>query len=202
MQLAMTFNQQFNTSKLGRYTSSNETRLVTRGTNKKPLEMAQTFTADLVMRAINSCRNSYAFGPTNSATTKVNIDEWTQGSKLSPSMFIFYIADMPRCTEQVKRVHYTDDLTVWDTRVNIPDLDVSLNRYIEQINAYLQDNSLLISAPNAAVTLLTPDTRQTKTHPRIIIEDSQLSLFQCPKILGVHLDSSLSFNKHGHHVEE
>ena len=62
-QLATKFNQQFNTSKLGRHTSSGETRLVTRETKRKSLEMAQTFTTDLVRRAIKSCRNSKAFGP-------------------------------------------------------------------------------------------------------------------------------------------
>ena len=35
-----------------------------------------------------------------------------QGSKLSPSLFSFYIADMPRPTEPVKRVCYADDITV------------------------------------------------------------------------------------------
>ena len=59
----MKFNQQFNTSKLGRHTSSSETRLVTRETKRKSLEMAQTFTTDIVRRAIKSCRNSKAFVP-------------------------------------------------------------------------------------------------------------------------------------------
>ena len=62
-QLATKFNQQFNTSKLGRHTSSRETRVVTRETKRKPLEMVRTFTTDLVMNAIKSCRNSKAFGP-------------------------------------------------------------------------------------------------------------------------------------------
>ena len=69
-QLAVRFNQQFNTSKLGRHTSSSETRLVTsetrlvtRETKRKSLEMAHTFSYDLVRRAIKSCRNSKAFGP-------------------------------------------------------------------------------------------------------------------------------------------
>ena len=62
-QLATKFNQQFNTSKLGRHTSSRETRVVTRETKRKSLEMAQTFTADLEMKSIKSCRNSKVFGP-------------------------------------------------------------------------------------------------------------------------------------------
>ena len=62
-QLATKFNQQFNTSKLGRHTYSRETRVVTRETKRKSLEMVRTFTTDLVMKAIKSYRNSKAFGP-------------------------------------------------------------------------------------------------------------------------------------------
>ena len=62
-QLAAKFNKQVNTPKLGRHSYSRETRLVTRETKRKPMEMAETFTADIVTRAIKSCRNSKAFGP-------------------------------------------------------------------------------------------------------------------------------------------
>ena len=67
----------------------------------------------------------------------------------------------------------------------MPDLDDSINSYIEEITAYLKDNSLLISAPRYSVTLFSPDPHQAKTHPIILIEDSQLLLVQCPKILGI-----------------
>ena len=62
-QLAAKFNKQFNTSKLGIHSSSRETRLVTRETKRKPMEIEEAFTADIVTRAIKSCRNSKAFGP-------------------------------------------------------------------------------------------------------------------------------------------
>ena len=99
-------------------------------------------------------------------------------------------------TDPVKRVCYADDLTVWASGVHIPDLEVSINNYLEEITAYLKDNSLLISAPKSSVTLLTPDTHQAKIHPRIFIENSHLPLVKCPRILGVYLDPSLSFNKY------
>ena len=133
------------------------------------------------------------FRGVKSTSRKVNTGV-PQSSKLSPSLFSFYIADMPKPTEPVKRVCYADDLTVWATGVKIPDL--------EEITAYLKDNSLLISAPKSSVTLFNPDQHQTKTHPRILIEDSQLPLVQCPNILGVYLDTSLSFNKHNGYVAE
>ena len=59
---------------------------------------------------------------------------------------------------------------------------------------------MLISVPMSSVTLFSPDPHQAKTHPRILIEDSQLPLAQCPKIIGVYLDTSLSFKKHSGYV--
>ena len=173
-QLATKFNQQFNTSKLGIHTS----------------------TCYLRGRQAKTC-----FRCNKSTSRKVNTGV-PQCSKLSPSLFSFYIADMPRPTESVKRVCYADDLTVWDTGVKIPDLEDSVNSYLEEIIAYLKDNSLLISAPKSTVTPFSPDPHQAKTHPRILIEDSQLPLAQCPNILGVYLDTSLSFNKHSGYVAE
>ena len=105
-------------------------------------------------------------------------------------------------TDPVKRFCYADDLTVWASGVNIPDLAVSLNNYLEEITEYLKDNSLLISAPKSSVTLLTPDTHQAKIHPSILIENSHLPLVKCPRISGVYLGPSLLFNKHNQYVAE
>ena len=105
-------------------------------------------------------------------------------------------------TDQVKRICYADDLTVWASGVNIPDLEVSINKYMEEITVYLKDYSLLICTPKSSVTLLTPDTYQAKIHPSIFIENLHLPLVKCPRILGVYLDPSLSFNKHSQYVAE
>ena len=109
---------------------------------------------------------------------------------------------MPRPTVPVKRVCYAENITVWATRVKLPDLEDIVNSYLEEIIAYLKDNSLLISAPKSTVMLFSPDPHQAKTHPRLLIEDSQLPLAQCPKILGVYLDTTLLFNKHNGYVAE
>ena len=61
---------------------------------------------------------------------------------------------------------------------------------------------MLISAPKHTVTLFSPYPHQAKAHPRILIGDSHLPLAQCPNILGVYLDTSLSFNKHSVYVAE
>ena len=95
---------------------------------------------------------------------------------------------MPIATDPVKRVCYADDLTVWGSGVHIPDLEGSINNYLEDIIAYPKDNFLLISTPKSSVTLLTPDTHQAKIHPSIFIENLHMPLVIYPRILGVYLD--------------
>ena len=97
-------------------------------------------------------KTSPDFRGVKSQSRKVNTAV-PQGSKLLPSVFSFYIADMSMPIEPVKRVCYADDITVWATGVKIPDMEDSLNSYIEDITAYLNDNSLLISAPKSSVAL-------------------------------------------------
>ena len=72
-----------------------------------------------------------------------------QGSKMSTTLFSFYLADMPRPTEPVKRICYADDITIWASRVKIPELEHKINGYLTEMSCFLRDNSLLISAPKS-----------------------------------------------------
>ena len=112
-----------------------------------------------------------------------------QSSMMSPTLFSFYLADMPRPTEAVKRICYADDITVWASGVKIPELGHMINGYLTEMSCFLQDNSLLISAPKSTVTLFTPDTMQTDSYPKIKISDAELPLVRSPK-----LDNFFSFN--------
>ena len=123
-----------------------------------------------------------------------------QGSTLSPSLFNYYIADMLRPTPPIKRVCYADDITVWASGLNIPQLESMINSYLNDVSIYLKDNSILISVPKSTVTLFNPDKYQFQTHPDITLEDTQLPLERSPKILGVIIDPSLSFHKHCNYV--
>ena len=119
-----------------------------------------------------------------------------QGSKLSPTRFSFYIADMPRPTEQVRRICYADDITVWAPGVKISELEQKVNTYLAEMSRFLWENSLLISTLKSSVTLFTPDPAQANTCPKIKIADSELPLVRSPKILGGYLDTFFSFNNH------
>ena len=135
-------------------------------------------------QSVTSCRG------VNSRTRIVHTGV-PQCSKMSPTLFSFYRADMPRPTEPVKRICYADDITVWASGVKIPELKHNINDYLTEMSCFLRDNSLLISAPKSTVTPFTPDPKQANTHPKIKISDAELPLVRNPKLLGVYLDSHL-----------
>ena len=122
------------------------------------------------------------------------------GSKLSPSLFNYYIADMPKPTPPAKRVCYADDITVWATGPKIPQLESMINNYMREVSIYLKDNLLLISTPKSTVTLFTPDKHQFQMHPDITLDDTQLPLERSPKIVGVIMDPCISLHKHCNYV--
>ena len=62
-QIANYFNRRFTTSKLGRHTTSHETRQVSREIKRKSSMSAVTFTTDQVITGISNCSNTKAFGP-------------------------------------------------------------------------------------------------------------------------------------------
>ena len=115
---------------------------------------------------------------------------------MSPTLLSFYLADIPRPTEPVKRICYADDITIWASGVKSPELEHKINDYLTEMSCFLRDSSLLISAPKSTVTLFTPDPKQANTHPKIKIFDAKLPLFRNPKLLGVYLDTFFLFNTH------
>ena len=109
---------------------------------------------------------------------------------------------MLRPTYPVKRICYADDISVWASGARIPELEVKINDYLKEMPEILKSNSMLKSVrpevppPKSTVTLFTPEMKQAKYHPDIKIAVSQLPLNRSLKILGVHLDTSLTFNVH------
>lgn len=93
-------------------------------------------------------------------------------------------------------ISYADDVTIYASGPNIPDLEDQLNNYMQQLAAFFEGRSLTVSASKSSVTLFTPHAAQAKTHPQVFFKNNLLPLVTTPKLLGVTLDTMLCFGPH------
>ena len=115
---------------------------------------------------------------------------------MSPTLFCFYIAEMPRPTEPVRRISYADNITVCASGVKISELKQKVNIQLDGDVPVLMEKLVFDISTKVNRTLFTPDPAQANTRPKINIVYSELPLVRSPKIIGVYLDTFFSFNNH------
>mgnify|MGYP007048355338 CR=1 FL=1 len=71
-----------------------------------------------------------------------------------------------------------------------------INAYAKEVNDFLEERELLLSAEKSTVTLFTPDTKEYHIHPQVKIKDSIVPLEKNPKLLGVTFDTMHTFTPH------
>ncbi len=117
-----------------------------------------------------------------------------QGSVISPTLFNYYVSQMPQPPEGLKLISYADDTTVSGTGPSTPVICDKLNNYLPELLDFLDQRKLQVSPEKSSVTLFTPWTKEANTHPQVFIGDSLIPLVKHPKILGVTFDTMFSFS--------
>ena len=118
-----------------------------------------------------------------------------QGGVLSPALFNYYLADFPRPPPNIKLIKYADDITIYTSGPAVADLISDLNIYLSQVLNYIK-KQLTVSTAKSIITLFTPDTHEHHIHPQVKLVDQVLPLEKKPRVLGVTLDSQLTFTQH------
>ena len=95
---------------------------------------------------------------------------------------------------------FADDFHLAESGVDLEEIETKLNDDLAQISVWAEGNFLKISAEKSSVTLFMPDMHQSHYHPQVIMEGSLVPLDRRPKILGVVLDTHLSFAPHSKRV--
>ena len=115
---------------------------------------------------------------------------------LSPVLFNYYLHDIPQPPPPTKLTSYADDLQAYSTNSSVPAASTALNNYLPALEQFLDDHDLQISVSKSSVSLFTPDSNQSHLHPQVHLRGTLLPLDRRPKILGVRLDTFLSFKYH------
>ena len=95
-----------------------------------------------------------------------------------------------------KLIKYADDSTIYTSGPVVTDLINGLNIYLSQVLNYINNKKLTVSTAKSTVTLFMPDTHEHHLHPQVKLSDQVLPLEKKPKVLGLTLDTHLTFTQH------
>ena len=123
-----------------------------------------------------------------------------QGEVLSPALLNYYLADFPTPPPNFKLIKYADNITIYTSGPVVADLINGLNIYLSQVLNYINNKKLTVSTTKSTVTPFTPDTHEHHLHPQVKLADQVLPLEKKPKVLGVTLDTHLTFTQHCNNI--
>jgi hypothetical protein len=118
-----------------------------------------------------------------------------QGTKLGPWLWLVYIDDLRVSSDQCKLVKYADDLTLYSClkkkdQSNIVCLQDELNH----ITDWATENNMLVNASKTKILHLT--LSEPKYNPQFYMDGHLLASSTTAKLLGVTIDSRLTFSHH------
>ena len=121
-----------------------------------------------------------------------------QGSVLGPILFVIYTADLFEVVEN-RLVNYADDSTLYaivkrpSSRLSVAE---SLNRDLARISDWCKQWMMKLN-PNKTKTLIVSRSRTlTPAHSDLVLEGETLDVSNSLVILGVTLDSKMTFEQH------
>ena len=119
-----------------------------------------------------------------------------QGSILGPLLFTLYINDLPDCLDE--KVHmYADDSTLMSTDKTLAALETKMSASFHQMAKWMASNKLTLHVGKTKVQLIgsykkvTMDTKFT-----IEYNGQPLEQIHTAKLLGVYIDSNLTWQNH------
>ena len=123
-----------------------------------------------------------------------------QGSILGRLFFILFIIDLPLYTSALLDL-YADDTTVtaFTDVKHLATLSSSLNKSVSEIQLWASANKLPLNEDKTKVLTITGKRCVANINGSdidVIVNGKQLSNVDCATLLGVEIDSKLSFNEH------
>ena len=126
-----------------------------------------------------------------------------QGAVLSPLLFLFFIDGLTKVVpEGVDEALFADDASIWTSNTDLNIANRKIQLAIDAIADWSKTKKMEINVNKSEVTFFSTSTHESKWRPNLTLFDSPVPFNDSPKFLGVHLDRTLSFQKHTLYVAD
>lgn len=122
-----------------------------------------------------------------------------QGSILGPLLFSIYMNHLPLLLKNTEVDIYADDTTIWSSGTNCTDIQNTLNNSLDKANSWFKLNRMIPNTKKTKHLLIGSVQRlsqSNETTMEIYIDNIKLEEAAGEKLLGVVIDSNLSWNLH------
>jgi hypothetical protein len=116
-----------------------------------------------------------------------------QGSILGPLLFLLYINDLPHHINNCHVILYADDTTLVVADRTLDDTVNKCNQVLQQVSQWLKTNHLRVNTDKCCVVSF---NKLNNTPPAIVIDNNSIQLSDSCKLLGVVVDSGLTWHPH------
>lgn len=133
------------------------------------------------------------------SSTKEILAGVPQGSVLGPLLFILFVNDLPQYIKYCLLELFADDATLHISDTSIPSLCQYLNADFLNFLQWCEDNDMKANIPKTKAMFISSKHAAGKISaeaPVLQVGQEQIQISEHEKLLGVHLDNTLSWTSH------
>ena len=120
-----------------------------------------------------------------------------QGSVLAPLLFLFYINDIATTLNNDAVIAlFADDVSILTTACNREDAEATAQSVVSSVVRWSQEWKLNLNTEKSEVCPFSTWSNDSSWNPSIFISNRKVRVNTTPRLLGVILDRSLTFNAH------
>ena len=116
-----------------------------------------------------------------------------QGSILGPILFIMYVSDMHIVSSLMKSIIFADDTNFLYTGNDISEISKTVSKELDKLSSWLMANKLSLNVSKTNFMLIS--RKQIVNNPIVSINSINIERVYIKKILDVHIDCKLDWNK-------